>query len=151
MGALRSGWLVSLFLWAAASAGAAPAQGPAELKSEFDRWAAAYDKGDLDGTMRIFAPDVVFQFQGGKDQGYDDLKRGYVGDFATRKPGTTWVPRIEEVHVEGSIGFVRSIWELRVKSPSGEAQVKARNRSVDILTRKSGDWRIIRSFNYPDK
>ena len=150
MGAMRFPALfVSLMLLAASASAAAGAE--TQLRSVFDAWIAAYEKGDLDATMRIFAPGVVFQFQGGKDQSYDDLKRGYVQDFATRSPGTVWVPHIEEVHVEGSMGFVRSIWELKVKSASGEMQTKARNRSVDILSKESGAWRIIRSFNYPEK
>jgi len=130
---------------------AANADARSELLSAFQSWIAAYDKGDLDGTMRIFAPEVLFALQGGKDQTYDDLRQGYVQDFATRRPGTTWVPHIEEVYVEGSVGFVRSIWELKVKSETGETQTKARNRSVDILSKRSGTWRIIRSFNYPEK
>jgi ketosteroid isomerase-like protein len=130
---------------------AADADTRSELLSVFQSWTAAYDKGDLDGTMRIFAPEVLFEFQGGKDQTYDDLRQGYVQDFATRRPGTTWVPHIEEVYAEGTVGFVRSIWELKVKSETGEIQTKARNRSVDILSKSSGTWRIIRSFNYPEK
>jgi uncharacterized protein (TIGR02246 family) len=130
---------------------AADADARSELLSVFQSWTTAYDKGDLDGTTRIFAREVLFAFQGGKDQTCDDLRRGYVQDFATRAPGTTWVPYIEEVYVEGSVGFVRSIWELKVKSETGETQTKARNRSVDILSKSSGTWRIIRSFNYPEK
>src|SRR5262245_30064083 len=142
--------LLALLLVVTANVSAA-VDARSELLSAFQSWIAAYDKGDLDGTMRIFAPEVLFAFQGGKDQTYDDLRQGYVQDFATRKPGTTWVPHIEEVYVEGSVGFVRSIWELKVKSETGEMKTKARNRSVDILSKSSGTWRIIRSFNYPDK
>jgi uncharacterized protein (TIGR02246 family) len=147
--------LFPLFLALTTIVSAAGATSSADARSEllsvFQSWAAAYDKGDLSGTMRIFAPDVLFAFQGAKDQTYDDLRQGYVQDFATRTPGTTWVPHIEEVYVEGSLGFVRSIWELKVKSEGGEMQTKARNRSVDVLSSSSGPWRIIRSFNYPEK
>jgi ketosteroid isomerase-like protein len=134
-----------------AAGNAADTQARSELLSVFQGWTAAYEKGDLDGTMRIFAPDLVFAFQGGKDQTFDDLRQDYVGDFATRAPGTTWVPHIEEVYVEGSVGFVRSIWEWKVKSETGETQLKARNHSVDILSKSSGTWHIVRSFNYPEK
>jgi uncharacterized protein (TIGR02246 family) len=123
----------------------------AQVLQVFEQWTHAYDKGDPDATMSIFAPDVVLIFQGTKDQHYEDLRTGYVQDFSARQPGTSWVPQIEEVHVEGTMAIVRSIWELRVKSGSGETLVKARNRSVDILSKSSGTWRIIRSFNYPEK
>jgi uncharacterized protein (TIGR02246 family) len=117
----------------------------------FEQWTSAYEKGDLDGSMSIFAPEVVFAFQGSKDQDYEALRKGYVQDFATRKAGTVWVPRIEEVYVEGTVAIVRSVWELKVKSGSADTEVKARNRSVDILGKGLGSWRIIRSFNYPEK
>jgi uncharacterized protein (TIGR02246 family) len=117
----------------------------------FEKWTTAYERGDLDATMSIFAPNVLMVFQGAKDQNYEDLRKGYVEDFAKRQPGTEWVPEIEEVYTEGTVAIVRSVWKLRVKSASGEVQVKARNRSVDILSKRSGNWRIIRSFNYPEK
>lgn len=123
----------------------------AQVLQVFEQWTTAYEKGDLDGTMSIFAPSVVFAFQGSKDQNYEDLRKGYVQDFATRQPGTAWVSRLEEVYVEGAVAIVRSVWELRVRPESAETQVKARNRSVDILSKGSGSWRIIRSFNYPEK
>lgn len=117
----------------------------------FQRWVQAYEKGDLPATMKIFAPDVVFAYQGSKDQTYEDLRRGYVQDFGARQPGTVWVAQLEEVYAEGTVAVVRSIWELRVRSATGEVQVKARNRSIDILSKASGSWHIIRSFNYPEK
>ena len=123
----------------------------AQVLQTFERWTIAYEKGDLDGTMSIFAPSVVFAFQGSKDQNYEDLRKGYVQDFAIRQPGTAWVAQLEEVYVEGTVAIVRSAWELRVKAGASETQMKARNRSVDILSRGSGGWQIIKSFNYPEK
>ena len=147
--------LASVLIYSGALASAAQVVGDtaagAQVLRVFEHWTIAYEKGELEGTMSIFAPGVVFAFQGSKDQTNEDLRKGYVQDFATRQPGTAWVSRLEEVYVEGSVAIVRSVWELKVKSGSGETQVKARNRSVDILSKGSGSWRIIRSFNYPEK
>src|SRR4029450_13820132 len=147
--------LASVLIYSAALTSAAQVVGDtvagAQVLRVFEHWTIAYEKCDLDGTMSIFAPRAVFAFQGSKDQTYEDLRKGYVQDFATRQPGTAWVARLEEVYVEGSVAIVRSVWELKVKSGSGETQVKARNRSVDVLSKGSGSWRIIRSFNYPEK
>jgi hypothetical protein len=41
--------------------------------------------------------------------------------------------------------------ELRVLTASGGARVKERNRGPDIQRLSEGRWRIIRSFNFPDK
>ena len=123
----------------------------AEVWSAFQAWLHAYDAGDLTRIMAIFDRDVVFAFQGAKDQSYDDLRRSYESDLKTRTPGTTWVPNVEEIYSDGSLAFVRSIWELHVSSAATRDQVKARNRSLDVLRKEEGGWRIIRSINYPEK
>jgi ketosteroid isomerase-like protein len=117
----------------------------------FEGWLGAYENGDLKSTMSIFDKDVIFAFQGAKDQGYAELERGYQADFASRAPGTVWVPVIDEVYADGGLAFVRSFWELRVKSANGGVEVKERNRSIDVLRRSAEGWKIVRSLNYPEQ
>jgi len=117
----------------------------------FEKWIGAYDAGDLDGVMAIFDPDVQFAFQGAPDQRFADLRAGYVADFKSRAPGVSWVPAVQEIHAEGRIAFVRSIWELHAVK-DGKPQVIARNRSIDVLhIDGNGRWVIFRSMNYPEK
>jgi uncharacterized protein (TIGR02246 family) len=123
----------------------------AEVWSTFQAWLHAYDAGDLTQIMAIFDRGVVFAFQGAKDQSYDHLRRSYESDLKTRTPGTTWVPDVEEIYSDGRLAFVRSIWELHVFSATTQDQVKARNRSLDVLRKEAGSWRIIRSINYPER
>ena len=113
----------------------------AEVQGTFERWLGAYEKGD---------PEVIFAFQGGPDQNYAQLRKGYVEDFAARAPGTVWAPKIEEIYADGKLAFVRSRWELRVTT-GGNTVVKERNRSIDVLRRTADGWKIIRSLNYPDR
>ena len=123
-----------------------------EIWGTFERWLAAYSSRDLKGTMVIFDREVVFSFQGSPDQGYKELETGYVQDFKSSAPGTEWVPKAQEVYAAANLGFVRSVWELHVKNAAGAVEVKARNRSLDVLRRdNTGSWMIIRSINYPDK
>ncbi len=119
--------------------------------SAFQHWLQAYDRADLEQTMAIFDPNVVFVFQGSKDQSYGDLRKGYEQDFRSRAAGTAWVPHVDEVHADGNLAFVRATWELRVPAPGGAPRVTERNRSLDILRQSDGRWRIIRSFNFPEK
>lgn len=117
----------------------------------FEHWLAAYSKGELAPVMAIFDREVRFSYQGVKDQGYADLERSYTSDFRTRKPGSEWVPDVEEVFADGRVAFVRAIWELRVDGAGGKKEVKGRNRSLDLLRLGSdGKWRIFRSMNYPE-
>jgi ketosteroid isomerase-like protein len=123
----------------------------AEVWSSYQSWLQAYKSGDIAGVMAIFDRDVVFSFQGSKDQLYADLQRGYEVDLKARTPGTIWVPLVEQVYADNNLAFVRAVWELRVSGAAGSVEVKVRNQSLDVLRNVAGHWRIIRSINYPDK
>ena len=148
---LAAAIIVSALLASAPSAraGDAPLTGDtasaAQVWDTFERWLRAYEAGDLARIMAIFDPDVVFEFQGAPDAGAGALRRGYEADLKSRAPGTRWVPRVEEVHAEGTMAFVRSVWELHVG-----AKVTQRNRSLDVFHRADGRWRILRSINFPE-
>ncbi len=138
-------------------AAAVPMGGDMAASSEvwrtFEGWLQAYAAGDLTHVMAIFDNDVVFEFQGSKDESFEDLRRDYENDFKTRTPGTTWKPRVEEVRAQGNMAFVRSVWELHVpgQGASAPGRIAQRNRSIDVFCKQDGHWRIIRSINYPEK
>jgi ketosteroid isomerase-like protein len=111
----------------------------------FEHWVRAYEDGDLKGIMAIFDSDVVFEFQGSPDASAEMLRQDYEADLKARAPGTRWVPRVEEVHAEGSMAFVRSVWELDIAG-----KVTQRNRSLDVFHRHDGRWLILRSITYPE-
>ena len=117
----------------------------AQVWHEFEHWLHAYETGDLDGTMAIFDPEVVFEFQGGPDASAAMLRRDYESDLKSRAAGTRWVPRVEEVHAEGGMAIVRAVWELHVGD-----KVTQRNRSMDVFHQRDGRWRILRSINFPE-
>lgn len=123
----------------------------AAIWATFDRWLHSYSSRDLKGTMEIFDQEVVFAFQGVKDQTYTDLETSYRSDFAAQAGGE-WVPEVQEIYADHNTGFARSVWEYRTKAADGTLKVLARNRSIDVFRMgKDGKWRIFRSLNYPEK
>jgi hypothetical protein len=74
------------------------------LTPRFETRLRAYERGELGPVMAIFAPDVVFSFQGARDQMHDDLRAAYVADFATRKPGAAGVPHSTRCMPTGASG-----------------------------------------------
>jgi len=120
------------------------------LRSVFEKWVAAYANRDLAGTMSIFADDVNFSFQGAPDAKKADLEKSYRDEFAHPEQSRKWVPKFEEFQCSGNLGFVRSTWRLEATSADGKVEIKAENRSVDILRlSEDGTWKIFRSLNYP--
>src|SRR5208282_1451454 len=95
------------------------AKSSTEVWSSYQSWLQAYKVGDVAEIMAIFDRDVVFSFQGSKDQSYADLQRGYEVDLKERTPGTIWVPLVEQVYADSNLAFVRAAWELRVSNASG--------------------------------
>lgn len=129
---------------------AAPPDDCSALRSAFEKWTVAYAKRDLPGTIAIFASDVIFCFQGSPDATKSDLEKSYRSEFAQPDRTQRWIPRFEEFNCSGNLGFVRSTWRLEVTDAAGKVEVKAENRSVDILRlTKEGQWQIFRSLNYP--
>lgn len=125
-------------------------QTEADVRAEFARWTEAYKKHDLAGTMRIFDPGVSFAFQGGPDAGYAELERGYAAEFKTNSTAE-WVGSIDEVQASGDLAPEFSTWKL-IDHRDGKETVLEHNRGVDLFRRNAqGEWRIIRSLNYPVK
>src|SRR5438094_8250201 len=119
------------------------------LRSVFEKWVAAYANRDLAGTMSIFADDVNFSFQGAPDAKKADLEKSYRDEFAHPEQSRRWIPKFEEFQCSGNLGFVRSTWRLETTSTDGKVEIKAENRSVDILRLSDdGTWKIFRSLNY---
>ena len=148
-------WVLCLGVAGDSRAGEVPLAGEQakarQVWSTFEAWLAAYARGDLDAVMRIFGRDVVFTWQGRPDQGWERLREIYAADFERRPPGARWEARVEEVHADARLAFVRATWELAVTGPDGRREVKSRNRSLDVLRLDSdGDWVIFRSVNYPE-
>src|SRR5213593_1353048 len=120
------------------------------VRSTFEKWMAAYANRDLAGTMSIFADDVNFSFQGAPDAKKADLEKSYRDEFAHPEQSRRWIPKCEEFECSGNLGFVRSTWRLEATSADGNVDIKAENRSVDILRlSEDGTWKIFRSLNYP--
>jgi len=92
-----------------------------------------------------------FEFQGAPDASWSDLKRSYAQEFA-RPGGVGWVPRWDEIRVSGEIAAALSLWQGFVTKADGTKELRATNRSVDVL-RRGVDcrWRIFRSLTYPVK
>ena len=117
----------------------------------FSAWLSAYEKGDVPQIMAIFDKAVVFESQSAPDEGWDDLQRDYRSDMQARKPGTRWVPRVEEVRAEGGMAIVRAVWDLHVPGADGRDVVRQSNRSLDVFVQRDGRWVILRSINFADR
>lgn len=126
--------------------GACTAGSPDDIRAAYSRWLAADDAHDLDGTMAIFDKDVVFQFQGAPDSGWNALKTSYQSDFASKSDGK-WSPAFDQIEVSGDLAAAFATWSLTISG-----KYVQQNVSMDLFRRNAAcEWHIIRSLNYPKK
>ena len=143
--------IVEILALASAAAAQCPPANEADVRQEFGAWVRAYQAHDLAGTMAIFAPEVRFEFQGAPDASWSDLKQSYAQEFA-RPGGAIWIPHWDDIRVSGKIAAAFSLWQAFLTKPDGTKELRATNRSVDVLRRGTDcRWRIFRSLTYPVK
>jgi uncharacterized protein (TIGR02246 family) len=117
----------------------------AQLMTE---WAEAFNAGDIDRLMAVYAPSIVDMNQDGPtDVGKPSLANGY----RIMLDGNTGhlSPHIDEIKVFGTFAFLRATFDLTMvpKTPGGKTY-ETRRRLLAIVHKESdGQWRVIRAMN----
>ncbi|HEV8632521.1 MAG TPA: nuclear transport factor 2 family protein [Thermoanaerobaculia bacterium] len=139
-------------LWLALGGAAAHAACPASTKEaitrQYEEWNRAYEARDLEGVMRIFSPTVVSSFQGRADAGYGRLRADYQTSFAAPPSGASWHEQLEQIDCSGELAYIVATF-AKTERRDGKTAETQRNRSLDVLRREDGAWRITRSIFYP--
>lgn len=135
-----------------------PADKPAAVKVKLDpaiqaiysQFSRAFAARDINLLMATFDKTATLSYQGSPDSTFEQIREGFLYDFKNDPPGTTWTGFPEESHQEGNLAIVIAHWENHVVSSSGEKLRRQRIRSLDVLRRANGQWKIIRTVNYPE-
>jgi ketosteroid isomerase-like protein len=126
---------------------------PTKLAPEFQKlyaqFSAGYAKRDIEALMAVFDRNVVLSYQDTPDTNYEEIKAGFEHDFENDPPGTGWKGYPEESHQDGNLAVVIAHWEYQA-TIGGVTETKLRIRSVDVLERTKGQWKIVRTINYPE-
>jgi uncharacterized protein (TIGR02246 family) len=123
----------------------------ATIVATLDAWPDAWARRDAGAICGLFARDVVFSFQGGKDRRYGQACAQFRTIVADRTRTFRYrPPKIESVDVDGDLAAVRLIWTVTVRKADGTLLERAREKGLDVLRRGAdGTWRIIVSYAYP--
>ena len=117
------------------------------LYAEFSRAFAAHE---IDALMATFDKSATLSYQGTVDSNFEQIKSGFQYDFKNDPPGTTWIGFPEESHQEGNLAIVIAHWENQVPGSNGKKLTRQRIRSLDVLRRTNGHWKVVRTVNYPE-
>ena len=145
--ALWSSALALVIPSAAAAQGDTPAQ--AAIRAALTQWTADFNAGKADKVCDLFAFDVVAQYRGQPERGYDalcDLLKRSLGD---RSKTYSYALAIKEILVEGDLAVVRLTWTLTVRGKDAARETTAEEPGIDVFRRQSdGSWKISRYLAY---
>ena len=143
---LRAG-LVSLALASPAAAqGDKAAQ--AAIRAALTQWMADFNAGRAEKVCDLFAPDLVAQYRGQPERGWEALCDLLKRSLADRGKSYSYALAIHEILVEGDLAVVRLTWTLTVRGKDA-AETTSFEPGIDIFRRQAdGSWKISRYIAY---
>jgi steroid delta-isomerase len=119
------------------------------IRNALVQWTADFNSRRVDKVCDLFEPGLVYDFQGLREQRYDDicprLKRALSDDT---RSWTYAEPDIKEILVFGDLAVVRLTWTSTVKG-GAKGEVKSVEPGMDIFRRQpDGSWKIMRYMAY---
>ena len=121
----------------------------AAIRSALTQWMADFNAGRADKVCALFAPDLIAQYRGQPERGYEalcDLLKGSLGD---RAKTYRYALAIKEILVAGDLAVVRLTWTLTVRGKDAASETTSDEPGIDIFRRQGdGSWRISRYIAY---
>lgn len=113
------------------------------IESALHDWAQAFNSGDLEGVMKVWADDVEGWYPAGDVNGRAATREQYAPitepDYAAKI-----AVNIVEISVYGSNAHVRDIWTV------SDSEASVTYKSFEIWKQNAaGDWRITRWISFP--
>jgi steroid delta-isomerase len=146
-GLVRAGLLSLAVVSPAAAQGDTPDQ--AAIRAALTQWMADFNAGRADKVCALFAPDLVAQYRGQPERGYDalcDLLKRSLGD---RSKSYRYALAIQEILVAGDLAAVRLTWTLTVRGKDTASATRSEEPGLDIFRRQAdGSWKISRYIAY---
>ena len=116
-----------------------------EIKNALKQWNLAWDNHDLEGVMKLFHDEVLFEnWTGGKAEGKEALRKAWAPWFANHG-GFRFTE--EETFIDEKEQKVLYRWQLEWPSPEKGCEGKReKRRGVDVLHFQDG--KIIKKLTY---
>ena len=119
------------------------------IRVALTHWMADFNAGNADKVCGLFAPDLIAQYRGQPERGYDALCDLLKGSLADRSKRYRYALAIKEILVAGDLAVVRLTWTLTVQQRDSPGEVTAEEPGIDIFRRQpDGNWRISRYIAY---
>ena len=100
--------------------------------------------------MSTFDKSVVLSYQDSADSNYEEIKAGFEHDFTERSARHGLEEDIRKSLTRKAISPSWSRTGNTKRQSRALRKTKLRIRSIDVLKRTNGKWKIVRTINYPE-
>jgi uncharacterized protein (TIGR02246 family) len=123
----------------------------AAITAALDAWPTAWADHNAPAVCDLFAPEVVFSFQGGDDRTYSQACAQFTTLVTSTDKTVSYLPpEIESIVVDGDLAAVRLIWTATITDSAGTVLETTREKGLDVFQRQDdGHWQISISYAYP--
>jgi len=124
----------------------------AEVRARLEQWTQDFNAGRADKVCDLFAPDLVSNFRGQPERGYEELCGLLQRSLSDGARSYSYGLDLKEIMVSGDLAVVRLVWTLTIESKGGQGQITSVEPGMDIFRRQpDGKWRIARYVAYEEE
>jgi ketosteroid isomerase-like protein len=103
------------------------------IRAALTQWMADFNAGQADKVCALFAPDLIAQYRGQPERGYDALCDLLKRSLADRGKSYRYALAIKEILVAGDLAVVRLTWTFTVQQKDPPREVTAEEPGMDIF------------------
>lgn len=138
------------FAWSFPHASRAETDPETAARAALEQWRQDFNVRKSDHICDLFAPELLYDFQGLPEQNYTLLCDRLHKALMSETPNITYGLRIKEVIVSGDLAIVRLTWISTVTRADGTSATDD-EQGLDVFAKQAdGSWKIIRYIAYPD-
>ena len=119
------------------------------IRTALEGWVTAFNTGNVDAVCDLFARDLVSNYQGQPERGYQAICDLLSKSLKDTSRAYRYSLDLKEILVSGDLAAVRLVWTLEIDPKNGAPKLINVEPGLDIFRRQvDGKWRIARFLSY---
>lgn len=117
-----------------------------QIEKAIEAFISAYNAGNLDGVMCVYAPDCVKTRQGGELESRQESAERIARAFRDTQGRELTVVN-DEIVVSGTLAYVRGSFTLGLTPRGGGPAEVVKRRFLEIWRKRAGRWLVVRTMD----
>ncbi|MGB7099165.1 MAG: nuclear transport factor 2 family protein [Xanthobacteraceae bacterium] len=124
--------------------------GQTAIRATLAKWMEDFNARNVDGSCRLFSPDLHYDYRGSPERDYKDMCEGLRRALTDPTKRYAYSLAVKDVLVSGDLAIVRLTWTLTVTQPDAQPEV-SKEHGIDVFKRQpEGTWKIVRFIAYDE-